>query len=120
MFSDTLSLTINAVAKTLSRVDGTGGRGVFRNVTEGLTTTISQSETKANRRIMGVRIDHKKLAADPLLTGVNRAVSASVRLVADYPNSGVYTVAEMEDHLEALAIWLSVQGNRDKLINGES
>lgn len=119
MFTDTISLTINAVAKTLARVDGTGGRGVFRNTTEGLRFTITQSETKARRSIMGVRIDHEKTAADPFLTGVSRPFSASVRLTADYPNLG-YSAQDKEDHLEALAIWLSVQGNRDKLINGES
>lgn len=119
MFSDTLTLTINAVAKTLTRVDGSGGRGIFRNTAEGLRVTLSQSTTKARRDIMGVRIDHEKTGSDPFLAGVNRPLSASVRLVADYPSLG-YTVQEKEDHLEALAIWLSVQGNRDKLINGES
>lgn len=118
MFTDTITLTINAVAKTLTRVDGSGGRGLFRNTAEGLKATIQQSETKAGRTIMGFRIDHNRVAADPFLSGVSRGVSASVRLVADYPNQG-YTVQDKEDHLEALAIWLSVQGNRDKLINGE-
>lgn len=119
MFTDTITLTLNAVAKTLTRVDGTGGKGIFRNVAEGLRYTVTQSETKARRSIAGVRLDHEKLAIDPLLSGVNKSFSASVRLIMDYPNLG-YTVAEKEDHLEAVAIWLSVQGNRDKLINGES
>lgn len=119
MFSDTISLTINAVAKTLTRVDGTGGRGIFRNAGEGLKFTVTQSETKARRSIVGVRLDHEKIGTDPLLAGVNRPFSCSVRLTTDYPNLG-YSVADKEDHLEALAIWLSVQGNRDKLINGES
>jgi hypothetical protein len=118
MFSDTLTLTLNAVAKTLTRVDGTGGRGVFRNVTEGLRYTLTQSETKAKRTIIGVRLDHEKLAADPLVTGINRAVSGSVRLIADYPILG-YTIAEKEDHLQAVADWLAIQANRDKLLNGE-
>lgn len=118
MFSDTLTLTINAVAKTLTRVDGTGGRGVFRNIAEGLRVTLTQSETKAKRTIAGVRIDHEKLAADPLVTGINKPVSSSLRVILDYPILG-YTVVEKEDHLEALADWLKVQANRDKLINGE-
>lgn len=118
MFTDTITLTINAVAKTLTRVDGTGGRGVFRNVSEGLRVTLTQSETKARRLITGVRLDHEKLAADPLLTGVNRPVSGSIRLIVDYPSLG-YTVVEKEDHLQAVADWLAVQANRDKLLNGE-
>lgn len=118
MFADTLTLTLNTVAKTLTRVDGSGGRGIFRNTAEGLKVTLTQSETKAKRGIMGVRIDHEKLAADPLLTGVNQPASASVRLTADYPALG-YTLQEKEDHLEALADWLKVQANRDKLLNGE-
>lgn len=119
MFSDTTTLTLNAVAKTLTRVDGSGGRGIFRNMAEGLKLTITQSETKARRAVTGVRIDHEKVSADSLLTGVNRPYSASLRILTDYPIQG-YTVTEKEDHLEALADWLKVQANRDKLINGES
>lgn len=118
MFTDTLTLTINAVAKTLTRVDGSGGRGIFRNITEGLRVTLTQSETKAKRVIHGVRFDHEQLFADPFVSGVSRPVSGSIKLIVDYPSLG-YTVVQKEDHLEALATWLAVQGNRDKLLNGE-
>jgi hypothetical protein len=118
MFADTITLTLNAVAKTLTRVDGTGGRGVFRNISEGLRFTLTQSETKARRLVTGVRLDHEMLVGDPLVTGINRPVSASIRLIADYPNLG-YTVVQKEDHLQAVADWLAIQANRDKLLNGE-
>jgi len=118
MFDNTITLTLNAVAKTLTRVDGTGGRGVFRNISEGLRVTLTQSETKARRQITGVRLDHEKLAADPLVSGVSRPVSGSIKLIADYPSLG-YTLVEREDHLQAVADWLAIQANRDKLLNGE-
>lgn len=118
MFADTITLTINAVAKTLTRVDGTGGRGVFRNMSEGLRMTLTQSETKAKRLITGVRLDHEALSPDALVDGLNRPVSGSIRLIVDYPLMG-YTVVQKEDHLQAVADWLAIQANRDKLLNGE-
>lgn len=119
MFADTITLTLNAVAKTLTRVDGTGGRGVFRNVAEGLRVTLTQSETKAKRSITGVRLDHEKLGTDPFVLGLSKPQSGSIRLIADYPTLG-YSLQEKEDHLQAVADWLAIQANRDKLLNGES
>jgi hypothetical protein len=119
MFAEPLTISVNAVAKSLQRISSGDQRGVFKNATEGLKLTISHSETNAKRQRKVVRLDHAKNAVDPLLTGVSRPVSASVTLTADFPLVG-YTSVEFEDYLEALAVWLSVQGNRDKLVNGES
>jgi len=119
MFPEPISLTIATVAKSLQRVSSGDQRGVFKNATEGLKLTISHSETNAKRQRKVVRLDHAKNAVDPLLTGVSRPVSSSITLSVDFPLVG-YTTVEMEDYIEALAIWLSVQGNRDKLVNGES
>lgn len=119
MFSDTTTLTVATVARTLTRIAFGDQKGIFQDATNGLKLTISHLLTKGNRKRLSVRLDHAKTAADPFIAGMSKPVSGSVLLTADYPALG-YTTAEMEDHLEAFADWLKVQANRDKLVNGES
>lgn len=117
MFSDSQTLTANAVNTVLTRVGYGDRKGVFENATSGDKLTISHTFGKRFRR--QVRHDKVLVTADPLIAGVSRNTSYSVYTVVDFPSSGV-TPAMIEDALEQQATWLAVQANRDKLVNGES
>lgn len=119
MFSDTTTLSINAVNKTLSRVAFGDRKGTFESAADGLTLNVAHSVTNGKRKRKVVRLDHVGTAADPLVTGISRPISSSFQFVMDIPSVG-YSIADVENYVEALAIWLNVQANRDKLINGES
>lgn len=119
MFSDTTTVSINAVSKTLARVAFGDRKGTFESAPDGLTLDIQHQTTGAKRKRKSVRLSHTGIAADPLLTGVSRPISASFTFAMDVPPVG-YTTGDLENYVEAIATWLSVQANRDKLINGES
>jgi len=105
--------------RDLIRTNVGGGRGEFRSAAHGLKLTISQNETKARRQVHQVRVDKDIVAADYLLSGVNRPYSGSIRLVMDFPAVG-FSTADKENLLQGFAVWIATQANRDKLVNGES
>lgn len=117
MFADTQNVSVNGVGAQLPRVAFGDRKGTFENVAAGLRLTISHVLGKRVRR--NVRIDFNKMIDDPLLEGVNRPVSMSAYTVLDVPTVG-YTPTEVADNLEALAVFLSDENNRLKLVNGES
>lgn len=120
MFDNTTSFTADGTtSRELVRTNVGGGRGEFRNSTHGLKLSISQNETKARRQVRQVRIDHDKVAADVLLSGVNRPYSGSIRMVMDFPAVG-FSTSDQENLLQGFAVWIADQANRDKLCNGES
>lgn len=119
MFADSTTVSVNAVSKTLARVAFGDRKGTFESAADGLTLDIQHQVTGAKRKRKSVRLSHTGIAADPLLTGINRPISASFTFAMDVPPTG-YTLVELENYVEALAKWLDVQANRDKLINGES
>lgn len=117
MFANTQTVSVNGTGAQLPRIAFGDRRGTFENVAAGLRLTISHTLGKRQRKV--VRIDHSKTVTDPLLAGVNRAVSASVYSTVDMPNVG-YSPSEIDDLLESLAIFLSVPENRAQIANGES
>lgn len=119
MFSDTTTVSVNAVNKTLVRTAFGDRKGTFESASDGLALDIQHQITGAKRKRKSVRLSHTGIAADPLLTGVSRPISASFTFAMDVPQTG-YTLSDLENYVEAVAKWLDVQANRDKLINGES
>jgi hypothetical protein len=117
-FSDPQSVTINAVANTLPRTSSGTNSGAFTNSDGTVRLTISHSYGKRNRRT--VRIDHSKIAADPLLSE-NVEFSMSTYLVMDTPTRG-YSVTEAKQIVDALTAYLTASSgaNVTKVLGGES
>lgn len=119
MFTDPQTVTINAVAQTLPRVSSGVGAGEFKKDDGNVGMVISHAYGKRNRRTL--RLDHRKVAADPLLSGVNNEYSMSTYIVVDVPKVG-YTITEQKQVVDALVAYLTAtSGARvTQLLGGEA
>jgi hypothetical protein len=119
MFSDPQSVTINAVANSLPRTSSGVNTGAFTKDDGLVKLSISHSLGKRTRRV--VRLDHAKIAADPLLAGVNVRATMSTYVVMDTPETG-YSNAEVKQIVDALTGYLTASSgaNVTKIIGGES
>ena len=119
MFADPQSVTINAVANSLPRTSSGTNSGVFTKDDGLVKLSISHTQGKRNRHL--VKLDHAKIAADPLLAGVNVKASMTVHLVIDAPETG-YTIAEIKQIVDALTGFATASSgaNVTKIIGGES
>ena len=119
MFSDPQSVTINAVANSLPRTSSGVNSGAFTKDDGLVALSISHSLGKRNRRV--VKLTHSKIAADPLLAGINVKASMSVHVVVDAPETG-YTLAEAKQIVDGLTAYLTASSgaNVTKLLGGES
>lgn len=118
-FADPQSVTINAIANTLPRVGSSSPTaGVFSKDDGTVKLTVAHQVGKRARRT--IRLDHKKVAADPFVSGVNQSYSTSVYLVVDAPLTG-YTIAEQKQIVDALTAYLTAtSGARvTQLLGGE-
>lgn len=118
-FADPQSVTINAVANSLPRTGSGVNTGVFTKDDGNVKLEVNHSVGKRARRQL--KLTHRKVAADPLLSGVNSSYSMTVYMVVDVPLVG-YTVAEQKQIVDAFAAYLSVStGARvTQLLGGEN
>jgi hypothetical protein len=118
-FSDPQSVTINAVAQSLPRVSSGEDKGAFRKDDATVGLKVSHSYGKRVRRV--IRLDHQKVATDPLVPTQNAPYSMSISLVVDAPPVG-YTVAEQKQIVDGLTAYLTASSgaNVTKLLGGES
>lgn len=119
MFADPQTVTINAVGQTLARTPRGTDYGVFTKDDGLIRLTISHSLGKRNRRL--IRLDHAKIAADPLLAGTNVKANMAVHLVIDAPETG-YSLTEVKQVVDGLTAWLtaSTGANVTKVLGSES
>jgi len=119
MFADPQSVTINAVANSLPRTSSGTNSGVFTKDDGLVRLSFSHQLGKRTRRL--ARLDHAKIAADPLLAGVNVKANMAVYLVVDIPETG-YTLAEQKQVVDGLTAYLTASSgaNVTKLLGGES
>lgn len=119
MFADPQSITINAVANSLPRTGSGVDNGNFTKDDANVKLSIKHSYNSRFRRV--VRIDFRKVAADPLATGYNKEYSMSTYLVVDTPNVG-FTVVEQKYVIDALTKWLTDGSGAavTRLLGGES
>jgi len=117
-YSDPQSITISGSAVSLPRISSGVNSGGFANPDGTAVMKVSHAYGKRNRRT--VRLEHSKIAADPL-TAANTKYSMTAYLVVDEPVVG-YTVAEAQAVVTALATWLSAStgANIAKLLGGEN
>jgi len=119
-FADPQSVTINAVAQTLPRVSTEKSTSVYRKDDRTVELSIQHSGAGKNTRHIA-RVNHTKIAADPLLSGVNDQVGMSAYLVVITPSSG-YTVAEQKQVVDGLTAYLTASSGAKvtQLLGGES
>lgn len=98
------SVTINAVATDLHRVDGDGKSSSYEATNGTLSLRVSHQTSKSRTRRM-VRLDQTKVAPDPL-TAVNSYQKAGVYIVIDEPEYG-FADSELEDIVDGLKLWLT-------------
>lgn len=119
MFADPQSLTINAVANSFAAVSRGDNKSVYQTADGNRKLTISSTPGNRNRRM--VRLDDRKVAADPLATGYNKEYSMATYLVIDSPQVG-YSIAEIKIIIDALTLFLTTGSgaNVTKVLGGES
>jgi hypothetical protein len=118
-FADPQSVTISGSAKSLPRIGSSIDSGVFSTDDGNVKLTVSHSTGKRTRRT--IRLDHRKVAADPLNAAQNLNYSMSVYMVVDAPLVG-YSPADQKAIVDALLgnLEASSAANEVKLIGGES
>jgi hypothetical protein len=117
-YSDPQSLTISGTAASLPRTSSGTNSGAFTAADGTAILKVSHAYGKRNRRT--VRLEHSKIAADPL-TALNTKFSMTAYVVVDVPTVG-YTVAEAQAVVAALTKWLTdtSASNVTKLLGGEN
>lgn len=116
-YADPQTVTVSGSAKTLARTSSGDNRGAFSSVADGLKLSVTHVAGK--RKSSTVRLDINKVAADPLLNGVNREYTMSVFLTVNTPPVG-FTATDVAAYIKALNDWAAVAGNITKLTNNES
>lgn len=118
-FSDPQSVTINAVAVSLPRTSSGVDAGSFTSNDGTVKLSVSHSYGKRNRRT--VRLEHSKIAPDPLISSTNIRHSMTAYIVVDTPVTG-YSVTEAKQIVDALTAYLTASsgGNVTKLLGGEN
>lgn len=118
-FADPQSVTINAVAQTLNKTLSGPTSSGFTKDDGNVKLTVSH-QTVGKRLRHNIRLDHRKIAADPFVTTVNGQYSMSVYTVIDVPSIG-YTVAEAKQVADALYAYLTASSGAKvtSLLNGE-
>lgn len=118
-FADPQSVTINAIANTLARTSNGQNSGVFTKDDGSVRLSVSHAYNKRTRRV--VRLDHKKVAADPLQPSTNALYTMNCYMVIDTPESG-YTVAEQKQIVDGLTAYLTASSGArvTQLLGGEN
>lgn len=118
-FSDPLTVTISGSAISLPRVSSGENAGSFRSNDGTAKLTVSSAYGKRVRST--IRLEHSKIAPDPLISAANIRHSMTAYLVIDTPITG-YTVAEAKAVAEGLLAFLSASSGASitKLLGGEN
>lgn len=117
--SDPQSVTINAVAISLPRTSAEPNAGKY-TANDGLVQeTVSHQYGKRTRHLF--RIDHSKIAPDPLISANNIKYGMSFYVVADVPVTG-YTVAEQKQVIDGAIAQLNASSGAliTKILGGEN
>lgn len=119
MFADPQSVTISAVANSLPRISTVGGSSTYQKDDGNVTLLIATTSGKRNRHV--IKLQHRKIAADPLVGSVNINYTMSATLTIDRPQLG-YSIAEAKAIVDALTGFLTASsgGNITKVLGAES
>jgi hypothetical protein len=117
--ADPQSITINAVANSLPRVSSGINSGAFASNDGTVKLSVSHQYGKRNRHLL--RVDHSKIAPDPLISSQNIVHSMSFYVVADVPPTG-YTVTEAKQVIDGFVSLLNASSGAliTKILGGEN
>lgn len=104
MFSDPQSVTVNAVAKSMPKVESSGKKTVYRKADGTFQLTISHQVVAGGRIRSMARIDQQAVVPDPL-TSVNDYETLSFYFVVDRPEVG-FSSTEVDYLVTGLKSWL--------------
>jgi hypothetical protein len=118
--ADPQSVTIGGVANSLPRTGSGDNHGQFTKDDRTVTLKVTHNPNKTRAR-RSVRLDFSKIAADPLLAGVNREASMTAFVNIDVPLVGL-TLTEQKDVVKGLIAALTASSDAllIKIIGGES
>jgi hypothetical protein len=118
-FTDPQSVTINAVPISLPRVSSGANSGTYSSNDGNVKETISHQYGARNRRLF--RIDHSKVAPDPLISSQNIKYGMSFYVVVDAPVTG-YTVVEQKQVIDGFITQLQASSGAliTKFLGGEN
>ena len=118
-FSDPQSVTIGGTTTPLPRTSSGDNTGTFQSNDRTVKLTVSSAYGKRTRQT--IRLEHSKIAPDPLLSAANLRHSATVYMVVDTPVTG-YTVAEAKAIVDGLIGVLTASSGAatTKLLGGEN
>lgn len=115
-FSDPQSVTVTAVAQSLPRVSAGSLASVYQKSDGNYKLTVSRIVGK-RRRYM-VRLDARKIAADPMASANNLEFTCAAYIVIDAPTLG-YSNTELGDVAKALTDW-ATNANILKVVGNEN
>ena len=117
MFSEPISITVNAVAQSMPRTSNIGQKSTYEKSDGTFNLTIEHIKTKSDRIRSVARFEQRAIVPDPL-TAVNDWENMAVSIVIDRPKVG-FTAAQLDQLLTGFRAWL-VTATSDKLYGGES
>lgn len=118
-FADPQVVTVSAVAQTMARTAPGSFEGRF--VTADGLYVLGIKHRLSNRPRDEIRLDVTKVAADPLLAGVNARKSLSVYLAVDAPDFG-FTTVEKKAVVDGFLAYLTASSGAKvtQLLGGEN
>jgi hypothetical protein len=121
MFADPQTITISALPIVLPRVGSGVDVGTFRMEGPNSRYGLTYSHTYGKRIRHLARLDHSKIATDPLTPTNNAPYSMSTYLVVDVPTVG-YDAASIKAPVDGFLAYLTASSgaNITKMIAGES
>lgn len=119
MLSDPQSVTISGTAHSLPRTTAGVNLGEFTKDDGNVKMRVQHTYGGRTRRL--IRLDHSKIAADPLISAQSILYSMGVYVVFDLPRTG-YTPAEAKAIWDGFAATLAASSGAfiTKALGGES
>lgn len=120
-FSDPISITVNAVAKSLAKVYSVAGApSTYKAANDEFVFEIAHQDVKGGKRERHLaKVTQMKIVPDPLNAAYNMEAKASVHIVIENPKMG-FTDVEIGYLTKALTDFVGNAGNQTKLIGGEA
>lgn len=118
-FADPQSVTIGGVLYTLARIGSGNNTGSFASNDGLVRLGVSNQYGRRTRRTL--RLDHAKIAPDPLIAAQSVKYGMSSYLVIDTPVTG-YTVPEAKAIVDAFTAYLTASAGArvTQLLGGEN
>lgn len=119
MLADPQSLSYNSGSVSLPRVSVGNKSATYESADGAFELLVSHQAVKSRERSV-VRLNHKKLAADPLDPSTNRPYDMTVQVLLNRPLNVGYTDAEATLVYDALVAFVGGSTFKSKFFGSES